>query len=161
MGIATRDKLQFIHAMTRHSRATVRQCEALMRYAGTLQRLAEDDCNVATDDAGLAMREAKKLRIANQVIALCSEIRASETFSLRYHLESIKTNLTGKDYPQERWKRSLQYADEALAQDYSDAALGEPCVPVFSNDPHGAVLKIRVPDGFSNSFGDEGIVVPA
>lgn len=35
------------------------------------------------------------------------------------------------------------------------------CHPTFSNDPRGAVLKIRVPDGFSNSFGDDGIVMPS
>lgn len=34
-------------------------------------------------------------------------------------------------------------------------------VPVHSNDPRGCVLKIRVPDGFSDSLGGEGICVPA
>lgn len=160
----TKAKLEFVHAMARHTRATVRQCEALMRYAASLNTLAVNECNGEGRESGSRWGEhdiAKRERIRRKVTELCAEIRANETFSLRYHLESIKTNLTGKDYPQERWKRSLQYADEALAKDYSDAALGEPCVPMFSNDPRGAVLKIRVADGFSNSFGDEGIVVPS
>jgi hypothetical protein len=42
----TKDKLEFAMLMARHTRATLRQVQALMRYAGTLQRLAEDDCNV-------------------------------------------------------------------------------------------------------------------
>lgn len=35
------------------------------------------------------------------------------------------------------------------------------CHPVFSNDPRGAVLKIRVPDGHTTDWGREGIVVPS
>jgi len=38
----TKDKLTFVAAMSRHTSATVRQCEALMRYAGTLWRLERD-----------------------------------------------------------------------------------------------------------------------
>jgi len=34
------------------------------------------------------------------------------------------------------------------------------CKPVFSGDPRGCVLKIAVPDGYSNSWGGEGICVP-
>ena len=34
------------------------------------------------------------------------------------------------------------------------------CEPVFSNDPRGACLKIRVPDGFTTDWGREGISVP-
>lgn len=32
---------------------------------------------------------------------------------------------------------------------------------VYSGDPRGAVLKIRVPDGFTNDMGKEGICVPS
>jgi hypothetical protein len=34
------------------------------------------------------------------------------------------------------------------------------CTPVFSGDPRGNVLKIRVPDGYTNDWGREGICVP-
>lgn len=113
----TKDRLAFVHTMARHTRATVRQCEALMRYAATLQRLAEDDCNVATDDAGLNKRLDKRDRI-------------------REHVQDIIDDLNkGTDM------------------------LGH--AAVYSGDPRGAVLKIRVPDGFSNSFAGEGICVPS
>lgn len=118
MGATTKDKLEFTHAMARHTQATVRQCAALMRYAGTLQRLAEDDCNVATDEEGQKRRDAKKLRIANHVLDVCNAIGPL------------------------REGKSLT-------------------LPIFSGDPRGAVLKIRVPDGYSNSFAGEGICVPS
>jgi len=35
------------------------------------------------------------------------------------------------------------------------------CRPIFSGDPRGCVLKIRVPDGFTDDWGKEGICVPA
>lgn len=34
------------------------------------------------------------------------------------------------------------------------------CVPVFSGDPRGATVKLRVPSGRTNDFGGTGIVVP-
>jgi hypothetical protein len=144
---ATKDKLEFALAMGRHTRATLRQVQALMRYAGTLQRLAEDDCNVATDDAGLARRKAKKLRIANRVIALCNDIHGVIASKPRsYELPTCRG--CG-----EEWLPEHKCVPEELRV--------RGCVPVFSGDPRGAVLKICVPDGFSNSFGDEGIVVPS
>lgn len=35
------------------------------------------------------------------------------------------------------------------------------CEVNFSGDPRGCVVKIRVPDGFTNDWGAEGICVPA
>jgi hypothetical protein len=102
----TKSKLAFVWAMGRHSRATVRQCEALMRYAATLQRLAEDDCNYLWTD----VQERKRRSLTNKAMELCCELD---------------------------------------------------CVAIFSSDPRGAVLKIRVPSGYSDSFGGEGIVVPS
>lgn len=34
------------------------------------------------------------------------------------------------------------------------------CTPVFQGDPRGNVLKIVVPDGYTNDWGREGIGVP-
>jgi hypothetical protein len=145
--MTTRDKLEFVHAMARATSATVRQCEALLRYARTFKQVTEW---AAIEPEKGAAYDRKRLRIANKIGRVCEEIRAGEAFSLRYHLESIKTNLTGRDYPQGRWQRSLQYANEALAGDFSDAALGKLCLPVFD----GALITVRVPGG-------EGIVVPS
>ena len=33
--------------------------------------------------------------------------------------------------------------------------------PLFSNDPRGCVVKLAVPDGYTNDWGAEGICVPA
>lgn len=109
----TKHKLEFAVAMSRHTRATVRQIEALMRYASTLQRLAEKACNEVFTDAD----DRKQLSIEEKVKKLCEEMRE------------------GHSYPAP--------------------------VPVFSGDPRGCVLKIRVPDGFSDDMGGEGICVPS
>lgn len=110
MSATTKDKLEFVHAMARHTRATLRQCEALMRYAATLQRLAEDDCNGYARITDQERADAKQERIKVKVMEICCE------------------------------------AD---------------CAALFSSDPRGTVLKIRVPDGFTNDFGGEGICVPS
>ena len=115
----TKDKLEFALAMGRHTRASLRQVQALMRYAGTLQRLAEDACNVATDDAGLHARFQKRSRIKAKVTEILTELRK---------------------------------ADPEINREYG---------AVFSGDPRGAVLKIRVPDGYANDMGREGICVPS
>lgn len=109
---STKSKLEFTHAMARHTRATVRQCEALMRYAATLQRL-----DIATDDAGLQKREMKTRRI-------------------KHHVSILLAGIAG-------------------------VGTAEMCQPVFFNDPRGAVLKIRVPSGYTNDMGREGICVPS
>jgi len=31
---------------------------------------------------------------------------------------------------------------------------------ILGGDPRGCVVKIKVPDGFTNDFGNEGICVP-
>lgn len=103
----TKAKLEFVHAMARHTRATVRQCEALMRYAATLQRLAEAACNREMTQREILQEE----RIMAKVIAITAELELE--------------------------------------------------LPVFSDDPRGAVLKIRVPDGYTNDLGGEGICVPS
>lgn len=36
----------------------------------------------------------------------------------------------------------------------------EGVTPIFSGDPRGATVKIKVPSGYSNSWGGEGICVP-
>ena len=35
------------------------------------------------------------------------------------------------------------------------------CVPEFQGDPRGATIKIKVPDGFTNDWGQVGICVPS
>lgn len=103
----TKEKLEFVYAMARHTRATVRQCEALMRYAATLHRLAETACN------------------------------------------------------RELTEREIRKEENVMAKAIAITAELELDLPLFSHDPRGAVLKIRVSDGFTNDFGGEGICVPS
>jgi len=126
----TKAKLEFVWAMARNTRATVRQCEALMRYAATLQRLAEDDCNIATDDEGLAARESKRRQMRGRIRAVCDDI--------------------GK-----------QHTDLCYRRNECACPAEHVPIPVFSGDPRGAVLKIRVPSGYTNDWGKEGICVPS
>jgi hypothetical protein len=39
-------------------------------------------------------------------------------------------------------------------------SIGAGCVPVFSGDPRGATVKLRVPSGRTNDWGATGICVP-
>lgn len=128
---STKSKLEFTHAMARHTRATVRQCEALMRYAATLQRLAEDDCNLDDGEAGQLRRSEKRRRIQRKVTGVCKGASS-------YHLDTCYGGL-----------------DCACPINATDLQ------PIFSSYPRGAVLKIRVPDGYTNDWGKEGIVVPS
>jgi len=34
------------------------------------------------------------------------------------------------------------------------------CEPIFGGDPRGATIKIKMPDGFTNDWGHEGVCVP-
>ena len=43
--ITTKDKLEFVYAMAKHSGATLADMQRLLRWAATYQRLAETACN--------------------------------------------------------------------------------------------------------------------
>lgn len=103
----TKDKLEFVYAMAKHSNATtLNECVKLMRCAATLQRLAETACN-------------RELTV--------TEIRTEERIQL-----DVIAILAPHD-----------------------------CEAKFGGDPRGCVVKIVVPDGYTNDFGNEGICVPA
>jgi hypothetical protein len=71
MSATTKDKLQFVHAMARHTSATVRQCEALMRYGATYRKVLEwERC----EPHKLTQYQDKRLRIANKIGRVCEEI---------------------------------------------------------------------------------------
>lgn len=150
----TKVKLEFVHAMARNTKATVRQCETLMRFAATLQRLAEDDCNVPADDAGLARREAKRNRIQRKVTELCGDLAQARYDVVRNHC-TVSANLEFIDAQSLRDSLLEQFPND----DCQIVNMG--VVPLFQNDPRGAVLKIRVPSGYTNDFGGEGICVPS
>jgi hypothetical protein len=62
------------------------------------------------------------------------------------------------------WDEKAEKRDEAKEERIQSKvqklcdAIG--CTPVYQGDPRGNVLKIQVPDGYTNDWGREGICVP-
>lgn len=104
--VTTKDKLEFVYAMAKHSTLTLHDCQRIMRYAATIQRLAETACN-------------RELTVA--------EIRK----------------------------------DERMQADIIEIVAPHDCAGKFGGDPRGCVVKLTVPDGYTNDMGQEGICVPA
>lgn len=104
--VSTKDKLEFVFVMARHSNVSLHDCKRIMRYAATAQRLAETACN--------------------------RELTPAETRKQ----ERIKATL-------------LQFCLERGTSVH------------VSGDPRGCVVKLAVPDGYTNDWGQEGICVPA
>jgi hypothetical protein len=103
--MSTREKLEFVWLMSKHSKATLADCQRLMRFAATHQRICTDECN-----REITQREhAKKIRVQRKIVALCAPCEVK---------------------------------------------------PIFSGDPRGCTVKLRVPDGTTNDWGNEGICIP-
>lgn len=103
--MATREKLEFVFAMAKHSNATLHDCQRIMRYAVTYHRFAEECCN---RELSIAERD-KWGRVQFRIMDLCGSFGA-----------------------------------KAKCQ----------------NDPRGTTVKVVVPDGYTNDWGNEGICVP-
>jgi hypothetical protein len=64
---------------------------------------------------------------------------------------------------QARWEKWMdkEHAKETRVEDHVRQVCAEFGVkPAFSGDPRGCVLKLKMPDGYSNSFGGDGLCVP-
>ena len=63
-----------------------------------------------------------------------------------------------------KWDEKASKRDELKAEriekKVTDLCAQFGCVPIFQGDPRGNVLKIQVPDGYTNDWGREGICVP-
>jgi hypothetical protein len=51
--------------------------------------------------------------------------------------------------------------DEAMMAKIIEICAPSDIEPSFSGDPRGCVVKLAVPDGYTNDMGQEGICVPA
>lgn len=122
----------------------------LLRNASILHRLAEDECNGAPWCFNEEPRHLFYRGNPKGQVTACGEplvtpenvtakIKGSEKFS-RVTCPSCKA-----DFIERRVRRRLS---------------GMPFEPVFNGDPRGAVLKIKVPSGRTNDWGQEGICVP-
>lgn len=45
MSVTSKDKMEFVYAMAKHSGATMQDLQRLLRWSATYQRLAETACN--------------------------------------------------------------------------------------------------------------------
>ena len=64
---------------------------------------------------------------------------------------------------QERWEREqerLHQKEERITQKIKELCHSIGCGVVFSGDPRGSTIKVKVPDGYTNDWGKEGICVP-
>ena len=50
--------------------------------------------------------------------------------------------------------------DEKVQMDIIEILAPHDCSAKFGGDPRGCTVKIRVPDGYTNDWGQEGICVP-
>lgn len=112
--ITTKDKLEFVYQMARHSQASLSDLQRIMRLAGTLQRIAEEHCNEPVCRYGKHSEDgecAKQDNLEKKLLQLCLQNGMSARFQ--------------------------------------------------RNPRRGCVVKIAVPDGYTNDMGREGICVPA
>jgi hypothetical protein len=117
MSATTKDKLIFVAAMSRHTSATVRQCEALMRFAHTFKQVTEW---AAIEPEKGAAYDRKRLRIANRILNVCNDIGPTH----------VKV-------PHGRCPHCKHYGEDCTGRNESLTK------PVFE----GAVLTISVPGG--------------
>lgn len=127
-----KDREEFIAIMTQEGMPlpTIR---ALMRASATLQRLNEAECNVEQiNPRHLNDGDGK---------AFCGD-----TSSRVVRMASAVTCWTCRGVLVERRVAKM------LA--------GTPFVANFQGDPRGAAIKVKVPSGRTNDWGNEGICVP-
>jgi hypothetical protein len=74
--VPTKDKLEFVFAMAKHSDATLYDCQRLMRYGATFGQLCETACNRKLTEK----ESAKQDRIAHKIMDLVNSIQAGVTF---------------------------------------------------------------------------------
>jgi hypothetical protein len=66
--MATKEKLEFVYAMAKHSTVTLNECKRLLRYAATFQRLSVLECNRQMSVAEIRKQE----NVGMDIIAILS-----------------------------------------------------------------------------------------
>ena len=114
----------------------------LMRAATTLHRLAEAECNGDDwrDEHGPRHFRATD----NRDKAVCGEAWDGAVMTWRRWNRVTCSNCKA-------WR--VEQRVKALCAQYG-------VVPVFNGDPRGAVLKLAVPSGYTNDWGQTGLCVP-
>ena len=116
----------------------VRTCSLLARHARTHHRLAEEECNGPPDRFSGWTEGAKRTEV------ICER---------------------RNDKWQEAWAACLEKRIARCEGHIRYLVLqlplvnGQPIEPVFSGDPRGATVKLRMPDGRYDDWGQVGICV--
>ncbi len=130
------DRDEFIALMTQEG-VPVGIAAHLMRYAATLHRLAELECS-----SEAAYHDTVPCPGAQD--CLCGDYGTFNEFGDGEHGEIPRYALQGH-----RLERTVR----TLCKPYN-------LIPVFDGDPRGAVLKLKVPSGKTNDWGQTGVCVP-
>lgn len=140
----TREREEFVGAMVREG-VPVEVARKVMRHAASIQRYAELACSSEAADRDRApcpgYREGDKGRTA----CLCRDYGSAPNGGPALH----------GDVP--------RYAVQDERAQARIVALLAPfgVVPDFQGDPRGACVKLRVPSGRTDDWGQTGLCVPA
>ncbi len=137
-----RDRDEFLTLATREG-LTLDQARALLRYASTIERLAVAQCNGdwPADNGERPTVECPR----------CGQY---------WHRSSMTMDHKAERDPARPRYVPLRCPD-CRQEDLVRATLPDGYSPVFSGDPRGCTLKIKVPSGYTNDWGKEGLCVPA
>ena len=135
-----RDREEFVSIMVAEG-MPLDVCREIMRLGARLHREAELQCSdEATDRDRVPCPGVKKDK---DCICDCAR-RSQEGKTLTGHQD-----VTRSEVRELRAQRRVN----ALCDPYN-------IVPEFSGDPRGAVVKLKVPSGFTNDWGRVGVCVP-
>jgi hypothetical protein len=153
-----REREEFIAVMVKEG-VPLAVTRKVLRYSATLQRLAEAQCN---GDYPADNGERK--------VVPCSRCEAQWTRGsmVQDHTAPTRPMPCGDGEtrrPNEAYERGSYYVP-LICKDCRTADLVTAAVapygitPIFQGDPRGAVVKLRVPSGYTNDMGREGVCVP-
>ena len=153
-----REREEFIAVMVKEGvpLAVTRQ---VLRYSATLQRLAEAQCN---GDYPADNGERK--------VVPCSRceslwVRSSMVRDHTAPRRPMVFNGGERRRPNEAYGAGDYYVPlickDCRTSDFVTRALAPYGItPVFQGDPRGCVVKLKVPSGYTNDMGREGVCVP-
>jgi len=130
----------------------------ILRHAQTVQRLAELACSseaadrdqVPCPETGFAVENClcRDYGSFDQTVAHCGRPGAAHGTVPRYMVQNARAKRLIRE-----WCEKAQHVPE-------NSGRIAHFVPVFSGGPRGACVKIRVPSGATDDWGQTGICVP-
>ena len=135
---SSKEREQFVSLIAQHSGPSPDNMHVfafarrLLYYGATYGRLQENQCNGPEyPDYAWRLSEDERNKVFNRVTA---------DHNARLQREEKKS---------ERLEKKVK----ELCRQFG-------CVPIMGGDPRGCTIKIKVPDGYTNDWGREGICVP-